>query len=670
MRLKITLKSDLCAAAGTGFSSVIDNDACFDRYGLPYIPARRIKGCLREAACFIDADSNVINRLFGTAGGGFGEGGLLRISDARLSGFMEMQREIEKNNISPESVTNLFGDVRSATAIENDTAKKNSLRFTRVVSKCSPFDPSQELAFYSDIELDTDDSSVIEVFKNCCSALRNIGYRRNRGLGSVRCVFCPDETEEKEGIEEREIPDSFDDEVEYRIDIAVKLRDDLMIPQSSGTASIDYIPGTMVLGAIASKYNKKQSENRPADFNRIFLSGEVSFGNFYICDENKAPSFPAPLYLGKIKGTDKIVNMYSYKGEEIIKPLKKTYVSDYAVAKVAEKTVYHHSRTQETLYTQECIEAGQMFAGTIICAGKHAECITDILVSGTLSFGRSKNAQYSCCDIIKVVCRENTPETVEVSKTARTAAVLRSDLIIDIDSSFTEKTVLEAIFPDENVREKLTLEYSSLLSGTVSGYNSKWNLKRPHCSCIKAGSVLIFSCSAEMSLPRFINAGMRMNEGFGRCEIIPDADRESPFVEYQSDKKAEKESIARIAPLISQQKKKDRLINAALGASKEAVRYQMPNPALVGRATLMAKEAVLVKSDRWNNFERRVSSIKSEESRKKIQQLIGILDRHLTQSDCTYTDSERLRAVIYYMNIIKYLIKCRKNDSPADGGAK
>ena len=49
-KLVITLKSDLCVASGDGFSSGIDIDVCYDDHGFPFIPGRRIKGCLREVA--------------------------------------------------------------------------------------------------------------------------------------------------------------------------------------------------------------------------------------------------------------------------------------------------------------------------------------------------------------------------------------------------------------------------------------------------------------------------------------------------------------------------------------------------------------------------------------------------------------------------------------------
>lgn len=49
-KIKIELMSDLCAGSGYSFAGVIDSDVSYDEYGLPFLPARRLKGCMREAA--------------------------------------------------------------------------------------------------------------------------------------------------------------------------------------------------------------------------------------------------------------------------------------------------------------------------------------------------------------------------------------------------------------------------------------------------------------------------------------------------------------------------------------------------------------------------------------------------------------------------------------------
>ena len=49
MKITIELLSDICIGSGESYNSVIDTDVTYDDYGLPYIPAKRIKGCIREA---------------------------------------------------------------------------------------------------------------------------------------------------------------------------------------------------------------------------------------------------------------------------------------------------------------------------------------------------------------------------------------------------------------------------------------------------------------------------------------------------------------------------------------------------------------------------------------------------------------------------------------------
>ena len=49
-KITITLKSDLCTGSGYSFAGIIDQDVCYDKKGLPFIPGKRLKGCIRETA--------------------------------------------------------------------------------------------------------------------------------------------------------------------------------------------------------------------------------------------------------------------------------------------------------------------------------------------------------------------------------------------------------------------------------------------------------------------------------------------------------------------------------------------------------------------------------------------------------------------------------------------
>lgn len=45
--IRITLHSDLCAGNGESRGNAVDTDIVLTAAGLPRIPARRLKGCLR-----------------------------------------------------------------------------------------------------------------------------------------------------------------------------------------------------------------------------------------------------------------------------------------------------------------------------------------------------------------------------------------------------------------------------------------------------------------------------------------------------------------------------------------------------------------------------------------------------------------------------------------------
>ena len=71
-KIIIKLHSDICIHSGYAYRGTIDSDVCCDQYGIPFLPARRLKGCLREAAFMIrlhpDLQGVNLDDLFGERG--------------------------------------------------------------------------------------------------------------------------------------------------------------------------------------------------------------------------------------------------------------------------------------------------------------------------------------------------------------------------------------------------------------------------------------------------------------------------------------------------------------------------------------------------------------------------------------------------------------------------
>ena len=246
--MKIELKSDLCAGIGKHYAAVLNLDTALDEYGLPYIPSRRLKGCMREVAELIKIPD--LDNIFGVSGKS--ESGSLKISNAVIENYNETIKSLRENNIFHSEVTDLFCYTRQETAIESetDTAKDQSLRFIRVVNRDYP-DSSDPLCFYAPISFDDNDYKKIN---DICKALRNIGYHRNRGLGAVECSLI-DYTDEDFSVDY-----PFEDDKEYELRYGVYLDGDMMLPASDSSHSLDYIPGTSVLGALAARYKGESFE--------------------------------------------------------------------------------------------------------------------------------------------------------------------------------------------------------------------------------------------------------------------------------------------------------------------------------------------------------------------------------------------------------------------------
>ena len=598
-KLRITLKSDLCPASGDGFSSVIDTDVSYDSAGFPVIGARRLKGCLREAADLIGTDKALSDAIFGIRGSS--SGGALRISDAHPEHYEKLLREAA--GLTAAEVISLFTYTRSATAIEEDTAKDSSLRFTRVIRRYSPLD-GKEMVFEAEISLD---AQYNEVFSEICLALRNLGYKRNRGYGAVRCEFCPSECRQ---IAFPSVENSDDSEISFSY--TVRLTDDLMLPGNTSTDSADYISGTSVLGFFAGQYLK----NHPADatFEEMFLKQNIRFSNLYISDESGTEFFPVPVILGRIKGQPGVYNIVTYPNHEqkIIKPVKHGYCDTGCRIRLPlTETVYHHSTEKEnqeqTLYTQTAIIRGQYFHGTVSGKKGYVEAVFRFLSDmkenrSAMHFGRSKTAQYSCCRITEITNLSSAShETAAFKAGDIVTALLLSDALLpdgaggyDISAAGLQQALgsaFDGMKPDAGVsaHDGQPLCCSALRYRTVTGYNTKWNLKKPHIRAIAAGSTLVFRADHDMTLPKYCYIGTKQNEGFGAILFC----RADAFVPAADSKQTvQREQSGMLTDLLRKNREIEKMRQAAISYVSEKERdYSKINPAQIGRYLLMVRQA-------------------------------------------------------------------------------
>jgi CRISPR-associated protein Csx10 len=206
-KIRIKLKSDALIGSGEGFGAIIDTDVVFDEVGIPYIPGRRIKGCLRDSAnevCqmfkksnisnFIDLSKNakgngfvVIEKVFGTPE----NVSYLNVSNLTIAEYENNRTSLKrlfKNYpaiLSKDEVVSFFTIIRQQTKINDEgVADEHSLHTVRAVKKGNIFEGG---IFINNSDLDT-----LKLLWLACINLRHLGTKRNRGYGEVNCYLFDD----------------------------------------------------------------------------------------------------------------------------------------------------------------------------------------------------------------------------------------------------------------------------------------------------------------------------------------------------------------------------------------------------------------------------------------------------------------------------------------------
>lgn len=146
--IRITLHSDLCAGNGESRGNAVDTDIVLTAAGLPRIPARRLKGCLRaaagELAALGDEAAAYTAELFGDK---VGRQGCLWVGDAALPQEAAFTAWLKQNPAWADHsrVEQLYTDVRGQTRLKDGVADDGSLRFTRVLGQYDPLDKTKRL---------------------------------------------------------------------------------------------------------------------------------------------------------------------------------------------------------------------------------------------------------------------------------------------------------------------------------------------------------------------------------------------------------------------------------------------------------------------------------------------------------------------------------------------
>jgi hypothetical protein len=201
--LCFTLLSDATFGRGEGLAGLVDQEVDHDRYGLPYLRGRTLKGLLNEECANVlyalrqqGADlvrwENAAQRLLGGPGSTLSDDAHLRVDPARLPADLRraVRQALDAREVvlCPVDVLDSLTSIRRQTAVDEETGvpDEGTLRAMRVVLRQTPFEA--RLAFPHGTE--QDDLSLLGA---CVLVLRRAGTGRNRGRGRLRATLHVDQ---------------------------------------------------------------------------------------------------------------------------------------------------------------------------------------------------------------------------------------------------------------------------------------------------------------------------------------------------------------------------------------------------------------------------------------------------------------------------------------------
>lgn len=538
--LKIKLLSDLCVSDGGVYNSSLDTDICHDEYGFPFIPAKRIKGCLRECAQeLIEWGMCLpVERLFGKEDR-YGSAAAVRIGNARLEGYeekLEYVKSVSDNLVfHPQNVLDHFSYIRFQTSLDqkSGTADPTSLRTMRVANK--------GLVFEAQIEMD---EKYWKDMKICCDALTNMGVARTRGLGEVCASLIPDQKKRESNGSIDYLPGA------VRLDYEIYLEEPVICKSVNGgeTRTQDYIEGGKILGLIAQELRDRQRS-----FEEFMAEGELFCSNAYPAwEEKRCTEVPAVIY--SVKDEDHCYVNQLYPLPEEIKQkqmsrMKHCYVTSDESGKLRKTEVcieerYHHRRPEDKsigraarekrnaeegaegsqFYQMSSIEAGQAFKGFVTGTEGQIRQIYDCITNrNTFYLGYSRSAEYGKTRILITAMSGRKEEKTVTSD--EWVLKLEAPTIVYNDRAFYS-TAIEDL--DTEIRTALNLPEDVqavvkpfICYTSVGGYNVTWGARKPIIEAFDKGTVFYyrFDRPIELRIPETILLGERVSEGFGEASL-------------------------------------------------------------------------------------------------------------------------------------------------------
>lgn len=572
----------MCTYSGETYNSIVDTDIVYDVYGIPYIPAKRIKGCIRETALEL-LEFGLISRekyekLFGKEGNQ--QSGFF-LSNAYLkehAALVAVAEHFKKNGLAAsQNVLDQYTDVRTQTAVDLETgvADKNSLRTMRVIRRGLEFEaecnPGKNV-----------DAKLQKLLELAVSLVKHMGVSRSRGLGLVEMRLDRTDEIDVKGRHKHVLITKEQLKEKNKISYRITLRSTMVCksPQGNQAQTQDYIAGSKVLGLLAGALGRKT-------YLELMEQHGIRVSNAYIMNGEKR-CMPARLSLQKQKDQS-----YDEKGKMLVKdmlydpdvtgkqmtPAGVAYMdADHHTAGVVTEISYHHQRPADksvgratgedgSSFYQLCgISAGQTFGGSIyadkVCAEKILEAVNAL---GEVRMGYGKSSEFGAVDLVLYGVESSGEQSQSMMHDA--VLTLGSDVILynEYGMPSTEINVLKNCLEAVTGVDDLELTHPFLDFALIGGFNVTWQRRKPEFHALGKGSTFLVHSDkgfdAEHLRSQFI--GERTAEGYGELILTP-AEASADVCIYKTaddtPKNAEESEVKSSEPLDTEEAIRNKLV--------------------------------------------------------------------------------------------------------------
>ncbi|MGI6725896.1 MAG: RAMP superfamily CRISPR-associated protein [Christensenellales bacterium] len=648
LRLQITLTSDMLPGSGIGHGAMIDSDACFDKWGFPLIPGKRIKGMLRkageEAAQLGDTQCSAENlkRLFGTAV----EPGLLRVRNAYLQDYQALKNFVEGNgenrHYSASDISGAYAYLRRQTAVDAEygKAKDESLRTIRVLRK--------GLVFVA--EMDLYEETLEDTLSSCVDNLWSLGSMRSRGLGRIHAkILSNDEGRVKEEPkpQKAQLPDVRGlHGTEACLSYCFSLKAPVIATNRCGGDTSPQIPGSTLRGCLLAAWFRTKGikgswisndHKDYSEFDALFLKGDICYGPATITDEQGNDYHPLPAnmlaYKSKPQNNEIHVDIAVQSTTELTKSPGKMYVravpdthpQRFEYMKVTMETAYHMSTQGEgDLYQYSALQPGQRFRAYVFGPEDSLQKLAEALEKHPRMFiGRSRTAQYGEALVDAVhVCRTDNGQATPPAQDEQgvfLATLLSPAWLLDANGAPACDALAFRDALAQALDHKVMKPQAAFLRFcTLGGYNPVWKLAKPAAHCLDAGSSIKIQVKGVKELPSFIRIGENAAEGLGLVKIEGYSGREKDVsLQAKEMKNAKKSPLGQGSIHVQNLQKylcKQDIYNRVEKAAGEIPIQKTLNPTAVHALIDGLRQAASEES-----FGRSIENIKDKDKRDAIQ---------------------------------------------------